>query len=324
MHKTKPVIVCSKCLGFGKCRYDGGEIPAPYIKELSNFCKIIPVCPEVSIGLSVPRKPVKIIKKQERFILKQRETKLDLTQKMEKFSRNFFQNLDKVHGFILKYKSPSCGVYSTKYYNSLEKGVVVGKGPGFFGHAVKKAYPNYPVETKARLSNFNIREHFLLKLFTFNRFYRVKNTESVNELIDFHSKNKYLLLSYHQKNMRQMGKIVANQKKMGVKDAIEKYENLLLESFKNKASPSSHINVIQHAAGYFSKNITDSERKNITKLIKEYKDKKIPLSALLSVIRSYIVRFDIEYLKNQTYFKPYPRDLMKVGDSGKGRDLKHI
>lgn len=324
MQKVKPRIFCSKCLGFSRCRYNANTIPAPYIKKLAGFCNIATVCPEVSIGLPVPRKPLRLVKEKEKLKLIQAETHINCTYKMKNFSENFLKNIDKVDGFILKYKSPSCGIYSAKYYASMEKGTGVDRGAGLFGRAVKEIYPDLPAETDTRLTNFNIREHFLLKLFTVARFSQVKKSKSAQVFVEFHSYNKLLLLAYHQQNMRRMGKIVANQKEKGIKEAILKYENLLYDSFKTRAARRSHINVIEHAAGYFSKKIKNSEKKYINKLKKDYKNRKLPLSALRAVIGSYIIRFDIDYLKKQTYFDPYPSELVEVNDSGKGRDLKHI
>jgi len=323
-HNTEPVIVCSKCLGFAACRYNGEIIPAPYIEKLGKFCRIITVCPEVSIGLPVPRKPLRLVKVKDKLNLIQSETEIDWTDKMEKFSREFLDNLGEAHGFILKYKSPSCGMLAAKYYSSMEKGSVAGKGPGLFGKAVKERFPGHPAETETRLTNFSIREHFLLKLFTLARFSEVRKSGKPKDLIDFHSENKLLLLAYHQENMRKMGKIIAAQKQNGIKETIELYEELLIKSFKTGASHNSHINVIEHAAGYFSEEIKKSEREYIEGLKSDYRGNRAPLSALRSVICSYIVRFDIEYLKRQSYFNPYPDGLVEVSDSGKGRDLRHI
>ena len=78
---------------------------------------------------------------------------------------------------------------------------------------------------------------------------------------------------------------------------------------------------MQHAFGYFSENLTKKERSYFLELTELYKNEKIPLSALITVIRSWIIKYDIEYLLNQTYFRPYPEDLIAIKDSGTGRKL---
>lgn len=324
MGEVRPVIFCSRCLGFEACRYNGEVIPAPYVEKLSLYCDITTVCPEVEIGLGVPRKSLRLVKEKERLRFIQSETNLDFTSEMEVFSEKYLDSIKCADGFILKYKSPSCGVSASKYYASMEKGAMIGKGPGLFGRSVLEKYPYHPVETETRLTNFRIREHFLLRLFTLARFREVKNSEVVKKLINFHARHKLLLLAYHQENMRKMGRLIAKQKENGLEKTIEEYERLLLGSFMRMASHNSHINVIEHAAGYFSDKISKTEREYLEKLKADYTQNKIPLSVLRALIYSYILRFDISYLKEQIYFEPYPTDLSEVTDSGKGRDLKHI
>jgi len=61
-HFPKPVVVISKCLGFEHCRYDGEMIDAPFVDKLKAHVLFFPVCPEVEIGLGVPRKPIRIVR----------------------------------------------------------------------------------------------------------------------------------------------------------------------------------------------------------------------------------------------------------------------
>ncbi len=322
MKRVKPTLLCSRCLGFDSCRYNGDIIDSPYIARLGRFCNIIDVCPEVEIGLGVPRDPVRIVIKDKKHKLIQSRSLDDLTEKMNKFIESFIENLPPIHGAVLKYKSPSCATSASKYYKSMEKSPPVGTGPGFFGKAVLDKYDLYPVENEKRLSNFVIREHFLLRLFTFASFSALEKKAS--GLIKFHSSNKLLFLAYNQEKMRKMGKVAAEIKERGLDESFREYGKLLGELFKKNAGYNAHINVIQHAAGYFSSKIKKEERNYINSLIRDYKEKKAPLSALRAVIHSNIIRFDIEYLRNQTYFNPYPGELSDTGDSGRGRNLKNI
>ncbi len=324
MDDIRPKILCSKCLGFDNCRYNGDRIPAPYVQKLGKFCDIVTVCPEVQIGLGVPRDPIRIVKDGSRLHLVQSETGLNITDDMEKFCESFLNSLGDIQGFILKYKSPSCGIYATKYYSGADAKAPAGHGPGLFGKAVAEKFPGYPAETETRLTNFAIREHFLLTLFTLARFAAVKSERDARALVEFQAKHKLLLLAYDQAAKNKMGEIVAHQKDIGLPEALEQYETLLLKAFRKSASHNAHVNVVQHAMGYFSKKITGKERDYMNNLIIDYRAQKVPLSALRALVNSYIIRFDIDYLLDQTYFDPYPKELVEVTDSGKGRDLKHI
>ena len=117
---VKPNVVSSKCIEFAHCRYNGNIITSEVVRELKNYVNFIPVCPEVEIGLRVPRKSIRIIQEGEDLKLVQSSTGLDVTEKMNTFANEFLESLKDVDGFILKYKSPSCGTKNTPLLKNLD------------------------------------------------------------------------------------------------------------------------------------------------------------------------------------------------------------
>ncbi|MBW2986620.1 DUF523 and DUF1722 domain-containing protein [Candidatus Woesearchaeota archaeon] len=313
---VKPVVVVSKCLGFAKCRWNNTEIPHSFIQKLRNYVNFIPVCPEVEIGLGIPRDPIRIVNKR----LIQPKTGNDYTEKMNKFSDKFLNNLKKVDGFILKYKSPSCGFKNVPIYPSTGRVQAKSSGPGFFGEKILEKFKGVPIEDEGRLRNFKIREHFLTKLFLFADFRQVKKSNSISKLLDFHSKNRLLIMAYSQKELKSMGKILGEQKKTKLAKTFNDYEEHLHKAFAKCPRYTSNINVLMHAYSHFADKINKKEREYFHKLIKEYKDAKIPFTAILTVLEDWIIRFDDEYLKKQNFFNPHPIDLLEITDSGKGRN----
>ena len=61
---TKPKILVSKCIEFDSCRYNGQMISSDFVKKLKKFVDFKPVCPEVEIGLGIPRNPIRIVEKK--------------------------------------------------------------------------------------------------------------------------------------------------------------------------------------------------------------------------------------------------------------------
>lgn len=312
---SKPKVVVSKCLGFSKCRWNGTSIPDHFVKALGKHVTFIPVCPEVEIGLGVPRDTIRIVNKR----LIQPKTGKDLTEKMNKFSDKFLNNLKDIDGFILKYKSPSCGLKNVPVYPSTGKVQAKNSGPGFFGRKVLKKFKGLPIEDEGRLKNFKIREHFLTKLFTFADFKRVKKKRSVARLIDFHTKNKFLLMAYNQKELKILGQILANQGR-NFKITSDEYEKHLLKALSTAPRYTSNINVVMHAYSHFARKLRPEEKRYFQKLVKEYRDAKIPLSAILILLKDWVLRFNDDYLAKQTFFQPFPEDLVEITDSGKGRN----
>lgn len=312
---VKPKVVVSKCLGFAKCRWNGTTIPDSFIDSLRKHVNFVPVCPEVEIGLSIPRPTIRIVNNR----LIQPKTGKDVTDKMNKFSDKFLNNLKDVDGFILKYKSPSCGMKNVPIYPSTGKVQAKSSGPGLFGKKVLEKFKGLPVEDEGRLRNFKIREHFLTSLFTLADFRKVKKTKSIPKLLGFHTRNKLLLMAYNQKELRILGQILANQNN-NFRITAGEYEEHLKKALSRMPRYTSNINVLLHAYNHFSKKLNDKEKKYFQQLINEYRDAKIPLSAILILLQDWVMRFDDKFLEKQTFFKPYPEDLISITDSGKGRN----
>ena len=119
--------------------------------------------------------------------------------------------------------------------------------------------------------------------------------------------------------MRALGKIVGNQDKKPLEEVLAAYEEHLHKALSKTPRRSTHINTLMHALGYFSKKLTSKEKAHFLDLLEDYRNHKIPLSAVLTVLQSWIVKYDEEYLARQTFFETYPKELSDISDSGKGR-----
>ncbi|MFY9270589.1 MAG: DUF523 and DUF1722 domain-containing protein [Candidatus Manganitrophaceae bacterium] len=305
----KPVVVLSKCLEVAPCRYNGAMISDRFVKQLEPHVSFIPICPEIEIGLGVPRDPVRIVSKNGAFHLFQPATGSDLSEKMRHFSNQFLTSLNEVDGFILKSRSPSCGIKNVKRFLRTDAKIPAGKGAGFFAAEVLERFPGLAVEDEGRLNHPKIRDHFLTKLFTLARFREAKNANRPEALVRFHATHKLLLMAYHQKEIRFLGRIVGNSEKKPDGDLFNEYEPHLRYALARPSRSSSTINVLMHAFGYFSDEISKNEKAFFLKNLKSYRKEGLPLSAVLSILKGWIVRFQNGYLENQTFFDPYPESL---------------
>ena len=321
---TKPNVVVSKCLGFAHCRYNGLVISDDFIKKLRPLVNFIPICPEVEIVLGVPRNPIRVVFLKGRMKLMQSVTNKDITDMMNNFVQSFLDSLDDVDGFILKNRSPSCGIKDVRVYPSIGKVASVSKSTGFFGGAVLRKFPFLPVEDEGRLRNNPIKEHFFTRLFTFTKFRELKNPGSIDELVKFHTNNKFILMSYNQRLLRILGNIVANKKKKKTQEVMEDYRENLLYCLSKAPRYTSNINILMHALGYFKNQLARKEKNFLLESLQEYKKGRLPLCVLTSLMKSWIIRFGQEYLLNQTFFEPYPKELITcfpITDADKDRDF---
>ena len=309
MEFTKPNIVISKCLEFESCRYDGQMITNKIIESMKDFVNFIPICPEVEIGMGTPRKPIRIVKKKNKELLYQNDTKIDYLKSMENFSKKFTENLKNADGFILKSRSPSCGVRSAKYFPKENSNSAIKSGPGIFARKVLEMFPNHPIEEEKRLNNIFLREHFLTAIFTISEFNRVK---TMKDVYDFQGKHKYLFMTYNQTQMRILGKIAANEEKKTFKELHRKYYKHLLLMFKKRPRYTSAINTHMHIFGYFKKDLEHTEKHFFISLLDDYKNKKTTLYSINKVLFSYAIRFNNVYLLNQSFFRPFPNELVDI------------
>ncbi len=316
----KPIVIVSKCLGFAACRYNGESLPDPVVEGLKKYVEFHAVCPEVEIGLGVPRDPIRIITEDGQLKLFQPATGKEITSSMTSFADSFLSKIKEIDGFILKFKSPSCGLKGVKVYPGREKKGSVSTASGFFGAEVLERFAFYPVEDEGRLKNFGIRENFLTKLFIFARFRELKKQANMKKLVEFQSQNKLLLMAYNQKELKTLGQIVANHEKKAMDELLNLYQAHFFKAFMKQPKISTCSNVLMHAFGYFSKKIKANEKKYFLETLDKYRAKKVPLSVPVAVIKSLIARFEEQYLSEQTFFNPYPEELIEVTDSGKGRD----
>ena len=318
----KPRVFVSRCLGFARCRWNGDIIADEFVEKLGPYVTYINTCPEFEIGLGVPRDPVRIVFKDDSYRLMQLNTEEDLTAKMSGFVSSYLASLEDIDGFILKDRSPSCGLKDVKVYASLKPSSSIKRTSGFFAQGVLEDFPGLAIESEARLSNFLIREHFLTRVFTCARFRQIKKEPLMKDLVQFHAENKFLLMAYSQKHLKTMGNTVANRDKRQTGEVFKEYEQNLSEALDKAPKFTAAINVLMHGLGYFSDRLAKEEKRFFLNTLEEYRREQVPLSVPVNLMRSYIIRFDEPYLRQQTFFEPYPQELVEVKDSGKGRNYK--
>ncbi|MGQ9699887.1 MAG: YbgA family protein [Candidatus Bipolaricaulaceae bacterium] len=314
----KPRVVVSRCLGFATCRYDGSVIPDAVVAALSPHVEFIPVCPEVEIGLGIPRSPIRLVR-DDPVRLVQPDTGLDLTARMAAFAQAFLGSLADVDGFILKNRSPSCALRDAKIHAS-EAGPAVGRGPGLFGAAVRMHFPNLPAEDEGRLTNRPLREHFFTALFALARLRRVEGSGDLGELVRFHTHHKFLLMAQGQTKLWELGRMVANREGLAPQEVIHSYGEKFREAFLRPPRRPAVINVLEHAFGYVSQGLSPEERRFFLNLLQEFRAGRVPASVPREVLRAWVIRFEVGYLAEQVFFEPFPAELLLPLDSGKGSE----
>ena len=310
----KPKIVVSECLYGTKCRYDGQGYNDKVIQSLKDYVDIQTVCPELAIGLSIPREPIRIEmnKENEEYRLVDYNSKNDYTNQMTEFSEEFINGLDDIDGFILKSRSPTCGLKDAKVYYRGNKCSIRSNENGFFLQKIIDKYDYLPIENEGRLKNYNIRDNF------FNRIFFINNLKNNKNIIEFHKNNLLLLKSYDEESTNEVSDIL-NENRM--EDQVHQYKEKVLNIVSNQRKKENKLSIIIKVFEKYKNMLNEEEINMFNGLIESYENQRIPFSTLEVVIKMYATRFKDKDILNQTFFYPYPENLINITDSGKGRKL---
>ena len=310
--RRKIKIGVSSCLLGNTVRYDGGHKLDYNLRDtLGRYVEWAPVCPEVEAGFSVPREPMRLIGDAGSLRLVAVPTGVDQTRTLSRWIRSKLKQLgqENICGFVFKARSPSCGVHDTKIF--APSGRLIGRGAGVFAAEVLTRFASLPLEDEDRLQDRGITENFIERVFVYQRWRQLKEKSGkVGDLISFHSEHKYLIMSHSVKHLKELGALVSNAKKYTRPMLFEKYSQILMEGLRLTATRKKHTNVLQHMAGYFKKQLTSGEKKELLDVITLYNKGLIPLVAPITLIQYYTGKYGEPFLNQQHYLNPHPLELM--------------
>jgi len=302
----------SSCLLGNKCRYDGSGARDKYIVDtLSEYFDFAPYCPEATF-LPTPRNTIRLVDSENGVKAEiEAENNRDVTEELISNSKTLINTIPSANicGFILKSKSPSCGMERVKVYQNNNSKMHEKKGVGLFAEELKKQFPYLPIEEESRLNDPWLRENFLMQVYSYQDLFDfIKSNPSMKELVTFHTSYKYIFMSKNFDIFKELGQIVANHDKKELNIVLEEYKELFLKGISYKNSINKTYTVLEKTIGFFDF-ISKEQTKELLDSLNEFKNKTIPLISIIKMLNIYIGIENIEYLKNQKFFKPYPEEL---------------
>jgi len=301
----------SSCLLGEEVRYNGGHKRHRYVEQvLGRYFDFLPLCPEVAIGLGVPRPPIRLVGDPEApRAVHVDDPEHEVSEALADYGREQGRRLaGHISGYILKAKSPSCGMERVKVYD--HKGMPTGSGRGLFAAQLMAEQPVLPVEEEGRLNDPNIRDNFIERVFVYDRWRRmVAGGLTSKALVNFHTQHKFLILAHDQGIYRQLGRLVAEAGKGDVEALGEQYLETLMQALSHHASRRDHANVLMHMAGFFKKKLDAEDREELHESIHAYRQGDFPLLVPLTLLRHHLRRHPDAYIADQHYLDPFPREL---------------
>ena len=309
----RPIRVgISSCLLGNEVRFDGGHKHDRYLTDtLGRFFEWAPVCPEVEMGLGTPRETLRLVGDPAAPRLVFAKTGQDQTDAMQAWSGRRLGQLARLDlcGYILKSKSPSCGMERVRVYGS--GNAPVKTGVGIFARALMDYFPLLPVEEEGRLHDLPLRENFIERVFAYRRWRDlVESGMAVGTLVAFHTVHKLLLMSHSPQSYSELGRLVANAKALPLSQLETDYGNRFMKALGAEATPKKHVNVLQHILGYLKKDLTTADKAELMQIIAEYQQGLVPLIVPLTLLRHHLTRVGVPYILDQVYLNPHPKELM--------------
>jgi uncharacterized protein YbgA (DUF1722 family)/uncharacterized protein YbbK (DUF523 family) len=311
-------IGVSSCLLGAEVRFDGGHKRSDFLVEtLGNFVQFVPTCPEMEIGLGVPRETMRLVRDRnsadspDELRLMTTETGIDYTDKMNSYAERRVAALyrEELSGYVLKKNSPSCGMERVRVYG--RSGMPTRNGTGLFAAALMRRFPSLPIEEEGRLVDPHLRENFVERVFAYRRlrsFFASRWT--LGGLVRFHTAHKLTLMAHSPKDYRALGRFVAEAKGLARDQVSARYELAFMEALKKIATTARHTNVLQHMLGYLRAHLDPDARAELAGMIDDYRRSLAPLIVPIAFFRHYVRKYDIEYLSGQVYLEPHPKELM--------------
>ncbi len=304
-------IGVSACLLGAKVRFDGGHKRDRYIDDmLSEYFNFVSYCPEVAIGMGIPRQPIRLVDDKGNIrAIGSRDAGSEYTQPLKDYGSKVANTLDDLCGFVFKKDSPSCGMERVKVY--AENGIPEKKGTGLFAEQIMKNNPLLPVEEEGRLNDPVLRENFVNRVFVYSRWKQLVQAGITKAgLIEFHTRHKYLLLAHNQHIYRQLGRMLSALDRADMEALSQQYIETIMDVLKQRASRKKHVNVLQHLLGFLRSCLDAEDRAEVLDMIKAYGRGEYPLVVPITLLNHHFRRHPHPFVDQQVYLNPHPRELM--------------
>lgn len=300
----------SSCLLGENVRFDGGHKRDAYITgTLSEYFDFKAFCPEVAIGLGIPRPTIQLMKVgDETRCVGSKNNDLDYTDSLRTQALQQQAEVAQLCGYIFKKNSPSCGMTRVKVYHRETPRPV---GVGIFADTLMQNNPLLPVEEEGRLGDAKLRENFIQRVYVLHR-WKTLIAEGLTpaSLTRFHARHKLMIMSHE--DYRELGQLLAEVNKNNLQAIAEQYISILMQLLKKIANRGNHVNVLQHIQGYLKKELSTDDKAELCELIEQYRRGEVPLIVPITLLKHHFRKSPDPYIQESYYMSPYPQELQLI------------
>ena len=301
-------VAISACLTGEAVRYDGTDAAADLpAADLAAVFEYEAICPEVGIGLGVPRPPIRLVGEGGGLrAVGVDDPNLDVTGALSAFGRAQAARLDGVCGYIFMTRSPSCGLASVKVRSDVQGAPYRTDGRGLYAASLLAARPGLPAEENERLFDPAVRGAFVSRVLTYAHWRRLEaDGLTAERLIEFHSRYKYLLMAHSVRHYREAGRLLSDLRD-GVAGIGKRYLACLMAGLARPASRAGHANALSHMQGHLKRRLSADEAAGLRCAIDRCRTGAASVAEACEQLRCALNRHPDPYLRKQAYFEAVP------------------
>lgn len=301
----------SSCLLGEAVRYDGGHKKDAFVTgALARFVTLVPVCPEVELGMGTPREPVRLVRIGGGVRMIGHLSGIDHTEAMRRWAERRVRRLEaeSLSGFVLKKSSPSCGMERVEVHT---RGAAARNGRGLFARALMERMPLLPVEEEGRLRDPRLRENFIQRIFAYRRLQALFASRwTAGHLVRFHGAEELLLLAHDPAACRALGRLVAGARSRPRAEVARRYGEKYTRALAKLSAPGTHASVLRLMAGHLENLLPAEGERKLRQSIADFRRGLVPLLVPLALLRHHARRHRVSYLLGQAYLEPHPMEMM--------------
>lgn len=302
----------SACLMGERVRYNGGHKRSRYCLEVLQECFAFePFCPELEAGLGVPREPIRLVGApgEPPRVVGTKDTARDVTERLRVVGEAFVERHRHLRGFILMKGSPSCGLERVEVYR--DNGMLSHSDSGMFVRVLREHFPELPLEEEARMNDAVLRENFITRVFALDDWKRhIEGSAHFHALIQFHSRQKYLLMAHSVETYRELGRYLGCEAHgQPLKEVKTAYLRRFMAALSRPATRKSHTNALLHVLGYLKQALDSEARQGLLEAVEKYRLGQVPLAVPVRLLNHYLKRHGSDYIRQQTYLDLNPYEL---------------
>lgn len=314
---TRLRVGVSTCLLGENVRHDGGHKRNAWLVEvLGPHVEWVPVCPELDVGMGVPREALRLEGDPVSPRMVGTTSGKDWTEAMRAWADSRARSLRRlgIHGFVLMERSPSCGLSGVPVERG--RGLPSGLGRGLFADTLQERVPQLPVEESGALAAPDVQAHFLDRMYGYRGWLEFLESGPAKEDLErFHALHRLTILAHNPTSYPHMSRLLTRLSVAPLAEVLHSYGGMLMEAYSHPKTVGQNTNVLQHVAGLVVESLPPLERAELNRAILDYREGRVQLPVPVSFLRRHLhVTPQGRDAMQQTYLDPSPAELILPGD----------